>query len=83
MSPKEGGFVIEAGSSLALEPGGDHVMLMGLTAPIVSGDTINCLLRFSDASSITIEVPAKDFSGGNEEYVGGGHMNGMDHGGGN
>ncbi|HET7763454.1 MAG TPA: copper chaperone PCu(A)C, partial [Phycicoccus sp.] len=31
MQPKSGGLVIPAGGSQVLRPGGDHVMLMGLT----------------------------------------------------
>ena len=33
----EGGFVISAGSDLALEPGADHIMLMDLSAPLQAG----------------------------------------------
>ena len=36
----EGGFVIPAAGSLALEPGGNHIMLMDLTAPLNAGDEI-------------------------------------------
>nr|HPM53032.1 copper chaperone PCu(A)C [Rhodoglobus sp.] len=33
MQPKEGGFVIPAGGTLTLEPGANHIMLMGLAKP--------------------------------------------------
>lgn len=71
MQPKEGGFVIPAGGTLALEPGGNHIMLMGLAAPIKAGDEVGFTLTFSDGSTYTFTAPAKDFSGANENYEGG------------
>ena len=70
MQEKEGGFVVPAGGTLVLEPGGNHLMLMGLTAPLVAGDEIEITLSFSDGSEFTFAAPAKDFSGANETYVG-------------
>ena len=68
MQEKEGGFVLPAGGTLVLEPGGNHLMLMGLTAPLVAGDEIEITLSFSDGSEFTFAAPAKDFSGANETY---------------
>ncbi len=64
----EGGFVIPADGSLSLEPGGDHIMLMGLTAPLRAGDEVVFTLTFSDGSSYTFTAPVKDYSGANENY---------------
>lgn len=71
MQEKDGGFTIPAGGTLALEPGGNHLMLMDLTAPILAGDEIEFTLGFSDGSEYTFTAPAKDYSGANENYVGG------------
>ena len=70
MQEKDGGFTIPAGGALTLEPGGNHLMLMGLTAPIVAGDEIEFTLTFSDGSDYTFTAPAKDYSGANETYTG-------------
>jgi len=70
MQEKEGGFTIPAGGALTLEPGGNHLMLMDLTAPIVAGDEIEFTLTFSDGSDYTFTAPAKDYSGANETYTG-------------
>lgn len=70
MREKTGGFTIPAGGSLTLEPGGNHIMLMGLTKPITAGDEITFTLTFSDDSTYEITVPAKDYSGANENYEG-------------
>ena len=71
MQPKEGGFVVPAGGTLTLEPGANHIMLMGLARPIVAGDEVSFTLTFADGSTYTFTAPAKDFTGANENYVGG------------
>lgn len=70
MREKSGGFTIPAGKSLLLEPGGNHIMLMNLTAPIMAGNEITFTLTFSDGSTATFTAPAKDYSGANENYEG-------------
>lgn len=64
----EGGFVIPAGGSLALEPGGNHIMLMDLTAPLKAGEEVTFTLTFSDDSTFSFTAPVKDYSGANENY---------------
>jgi len=75
----EGGFVIPAGGSIALEPGADHLMFMDLTAPLKAGDTVSVTLTFSDDSTYEFEAPVKDYSGANENYDDGDEHEGMDH----
>jgi periplasmic copper chaperone A len=74
MREKDGGFTIPAGGTLALEPGANHIMLMDLTAPVVAGDEVAFTLTFSDDSTLEFTAPAKDYSGANENYVGGDEM---------
>ncbi|MDN5661309.1 MAG: copper chaperone PCu(A)C, partial [Brevibacterium aurantiacum] len=57
MREKENGFTITAGQSLALEPGGNHIMLMDLTDPIKAGDEVEFTLTFSDASTYEFTAP--------------------------
>ena len=73
MQEKEGGFVIPAGGELYLEPGKDHFMLMDLTEPITTGQVITLALEFNDGTEQDVTVTARDFKGGEEEYVGGDH----------
>jgi periplasmic copper chaperone A len=68
MQEKPGGFVIPAGGSLTLEPGGNHVMLMGLTGAIAPGQDVPITLSLSNGETITYTTVAKDFAGGNESY---------------
>lgn len=73
MQAVEGGFVIPAGGSLTLEPGADHIMLMGITGPLEAGGEATFVLTFSDDSTYEFTAPIKDFSGANENYVGDDH----------
>ncbi|MCW8860848.1 MAG: copper chaperone PCu(A)C, partial [Rhodospirillales bacterium] len=43
----------------ALQPGGDHVMFMGLNAPLKEGDTFPLTLVFKNAGEVTINVTVK------------------------
>lgn len=70
MSQKEGGFTIPAGTSLLLEPGANHIMLMSLTNPITAGADVSFTLTFADDSTLEFTAPAKDYSGANENYEG-------------
>jgi copper(I)-binding protein len=73
----DGGFVVPAGETLMLEPGGNHIMLMDLTAPLTAGDEATFTLTFSDDSTLEFTAPVKDYSGANENYEGDDHS-GMD-----
>lgn len=77
MRQKEGGFVIPAGATFDLEPGGSHIMLMGLAQPLEAGSEVQFTLTFSDDSTYEFTAPVKDYSGANENYEGGDM--GMDH----
>lgn len=77
MQPVEGGLVVPAEGSLTLEPGGLHIMFMGVTEPLVPGAEVEITLEFSDGSTQTITAVVKEFTGAEEEYAPGG-MDGMD-----
>lgn len=46
---------IPAGGTVLLEPGGMHIMLMGLTGPLTEGDMIPATLVFERAGRVAIE----------------------------
>lgn len=68
MRQVQGGLVIPSGGTLALEPGGDHLMLMGLTAPLEAGQEVRFTLTFSDESTMSFAAGVKDFTGAQEHY---------------
>ena len=71
MQAKQGGFVIPAKGELKLEPGANHIMLMGLPKPVQAGDEITFELKTSDGSTVSFTAQGKDFTGANENYSGG------------
>ena len=50
------GLPLPAGEDVALAPGGNHLMLMGVKEPLVAGDTVALTLTF--ATSAPVEVTA-------------------------
>jgi copper(I)-binding protein len=48
---------IKAKGETKLEPGGLHVMLIGLKAPMKEGDKVTLTLGFADGSSKQVEAP--------------------------
>ena len=68
MQRADDGFTVPAGGSLELAPGGEHIMLMGLTGPIAPGDTVTIVLTLSDGGTVTVRALAKAYSGAGETY---------------
>ena len=62
MSPVEQ-IELPAGGSVALEPGGKHVMLMGLREGLAAGDTIELTLVFEQAGPLTLQVEVREGMG--------------------
>jgi hypothetical protein len=53
-------YVIIAGNgSFELKPGGFHVMLLGLKAPLIEGNQFNMTLIFKNAGEISVSVKIK------------------------
>ena len=47
---------LAAGGRVTFAPGGLHLMLMGLAAPLTEGTAFPLTLRFADGDSRTVEV---------------------------
>jgi len=47
MRPIDGGLFIEAGKTVKFEPGGRHLMLIGLAAPLAEGEQVRYRWRSS------------------------------------
>jgi len=48
---------LPAGEDKMFQPGGLHIMLMGLNTPLVEGQTFSLTLRFEQAGETSVEVP--------------------------
>ena len=49
-----GEVAIPARANVALAPGATHIMLEGLTAPLVAGETMAVTMRFAKAGTMTV-----------------------------
>jgi copper(I)-binding protein len=62
MQEREDGFVIPAGGTFTLEPGGPHIMMIGVDpADIV--DSVDVTLVFDDDTNVTVTAPVRELTG--------------------
>ena len=63
MRQLEEGIAIAAGETIALEKGGNHIMMMGLSAPIKLDDTYEITLHFKKAGMMTLAAETISLAG--------------------
>ncbi len=68
---------IPAGGSVKFAPGGYHLMLMGLKAPMVAGKPVPLVLVFEKAGRVTVAITVEPLGGG--KAGAGMNMNGKGH----
>jgi copper(I)-binding protein len=56
MRPMESGLAIPAGATVELKPGGTHVMVTGIRAPLNVGDTVTLTMRFEKSGEQPVDV---------------------------
>jgi periplasmic copper chaperone A len=61
--PAEAGFVLAPKKPFPMRPTANHIRLMGLAKPLVSGDRILITLKFQTAGETKIEVHVQDKAG--------------------
>jgi hypothetical protein len=71
MRPMPNGVTVEPGKTVAFVPGGYHLMLVGLKAPLKEGDRIKAELTFEKAGKVEITI--------NVEGMGASHAAPADH----
>jgi copper(I)-binding protein len=68
MQEIDGGIVLEPGRGQLLQPGGLHIMLMGLEDELAPGDEVELTLELSDGSTVDVTAPVKEFTEETEHY---------------
>lgn len=53
-------ITLNGNEKVVLEPGGLHIMLIGLNQSLITGEQIDLTLNFSDGSTQTLNVEIKD-----------------------
>ncbi|WP_024506905.1 copper chaperone PCu(A)C [Bradyrhizobium sp. ARR65] len=56
MRPVEKGLAIDPGKTVKLAPGGYHLMMMDLKAPLKQGDKVPVTLEFEKAGKVTVSL---------------------------
>lgn len=64
MRPLDQGLTIPARQSVALAPGGAHIMVMGLSEPLKAGDKLPLTLRLAKSGERKIVFTVLDAAGG-------------------
>ena len=66
MTPMSGGLELPAGQAVVLAPGGDHIMLTGVTVPLAEGDLVPLALTFDSGVQIALEAAVRADAPGSE-----------------
>ncbi|WP_396595578.1 copper chaperone PCu(A)C [Brevundimonas sp. R86498] len=59
MRELEAGLPLPAGEAVSLAPGGNHIMLMGVTEPLKTGDTVALTLTFATAAPVEVSATVR------------------------
>lgn len=62
------GVDIAAGATVSFEPGGYHVMLIGLKSPLKAGDSLALTLVFQKAGEVPLTVKVRAADGGGSDH---------------
>jgi copper(I)-binding protein len=57
MRPVQGGLEVKPGETVALKPGGFHVMLVGLKQPLQAGKSIGATFKVDSGSTVQVAFP--------------------------
>lgn len=52
-------LVVAPGATVQLRPGGMHIMLMGLTEPLVAGRSLACTITLRDGSTVATSLAVR------------------------
>ncbi len=78
MAPVAGGVAVEPGKTVALKPGGLHLMFLDLKDGLKAGETVTGTLTFEKAGTITVRFPVAPIGaqgpGGGVDAAAGGHQ---------
>lgn len=69
MSEMPDGLPLPADQAVELKPGGAHIMLVGLTGPLVDGAVVELTLGFKTAPALKVQAPVRlpDVEGATEK----------------
>ena len=63
------GYVVPAKGTLELAPGGSHLMLVDIKAPLKEGDKVPLVLRFEKAGEVKTELSVRPLGATGREHM--------------
>ena len=72
MRPLDGGLTIDPGKTVKLAPGGYHLMMFDLKAPLKQGDKVPVTLEFEKAGKVTVTLDVESIGAQGPQGPGGG-----------
>jgi copper(I)-binding protein len=79
MAPVSGGLTIPPGGAVTLATAGYHMMLEGLTKPLVLGERAPVTLTFADGKKVQVDLSVQTSAGAAPAGAAMGSMPGMNH----
>ena len=61
-------FVIPAASEISFTPGGKHIMLLGLSGPLNSGNSVSLIFEFAQAGLIQADISIQGEADTNDRH---------------
>ena len=71
MRPVEGGLEVKPKETVTLKPGGFHMMLTGLKAPLQQGKTLEATLQADGGATVQVEFPIESIGAAGPGGAGG------------
>lgn len=60
MRPLKDGLPVKAGETVELQPGGFHLMFMGVKQPVRAGESVKATFTFEKAGAVDLDLPVID-----------------------
>ncbi|MFZ4690384.1 MAG: copper chaperone PCu(A)C [Polymorphobacter sp.] len=70
MRPLPNGITVPAGTTASLKPGANHIMLIGLKAPLVEGKLVPLTLNFAKAGPVKVQLKVEAAGASEPAHVG-------------
>jgi copper(I)-binding protein len=61
-------IAVPAGGSVELKPGGLHLMLMNIKAPLAAGETVPVKLKFAKAGEVEVKLPVNAVGASHDKH---------------
>ena len=69
MQQMRDGMPLAAGQATSLAPGGNHLMMLGVEEPLVTGDTVTLTLTFATAAPVEVTATVAQPAVGEYDHV--------------